>query len=88
MKNESSVYNYSTPVHKVLFSADLLFGIGIIPAMIILIVTVVLMNFVSGWCVFIGVLLLMVAKLLTKKDPYQLTILFDRILNHPSMWSV
>ena len=53
--DEVSVYDYSTPVHRVLLEPNLLLGIGIMPAMLILVLTIVLMNVVSIWCVIIGV---------------------------------
>ena len=51
-----SVYDYSTPVHRVLLEPNLLLGIGIMPAMLILVMTIVLMNVVSICCVIIGVI--------------------------------
>ena len=51
--NDVSVYDYSTPVHRVLLEPNLLLGIGIMPAMLILVLTIVLMNVVSIWCAII-----------------------------------
>lgn len=39
--DEVSVYDYSTPVHRVLLEPNLLAGIGVIPAMLILVITIV-----------------------------------------------
>ena len=71
-----SVYDYSTPVHRVLLEPNLLLGIGIMPAMLILVMTIVLMNVVSIWCVIIGVILYVVAKM---------TVIFDRLMV-PDIW--
>lgn len=82
---EFSVYDYSTPVHKVLLEPNLLMGIGVIPAMLILVLTIVLMNIVSIWCVIVGVFLFVAAKMVCKNDPYALTIIFDRLMV-PDIW--
>lgn len=83
--DEISVYDYSTPVHKVLLEPNLLLGIGIAPAMLILVLTIVLMNIVSIWCVIIGVFLFVAAKMVCKNDPYALTVIFDRLMV-PDIW--
>lgn len=80
-----SLYEYSTPVYRVLLEPNQLMKIGIMPAMFILVLTIVLMNIVSIWCAFVGFFLYVVARLLSKKDPFMLTIIFER-LNHPSIW--
>ena len=80
-----SVYDYSTPVHKVLLEPNLLMGIGVIPAMLILVLTIVLMNIVSIWCVIVGVFLFVAAKMVCKNDPYALTVIFDRLMV-PDIW--
>ena len=85
--NEKSIYDYSSPVQKVLLEPNLMAGIGVIPAMFILVITIVLMNVISIWCALLGVILYLVARLLSKKDPYMLTILFDRILE-PNIWRI
>ncbi len=82
---EISVYDYSTPVHRVLLEPNLLLGIGIMPAMLILVLTIVLMNVVSIWCVIIGVFLYVGAKMICKNDPYALTVIFDRLMA-PDIW--
>ncbi len=81
----SSLYEYSSPVHRVLLEPNQLMKIGVMPAMIILILTIVLMNIVSIWCCFIGIILYVIARLLCKNDPYMLTILFER-LTQPTIW--
>ena len=83
--DEISVYDYSTPVHKVLLEPNLLLGIGVIPAMLLMVLTIVLMNIVSIWCVIIGILLYVAARLVCKNDPYALTVIFDR-LSAPDVW--
>ena len=82
---EISVYDYSTPVHKVLLEANLLLGIGLTPAILIMVLTIVLMNIVSVWCVSIGIFLYVAARIVCKNDPYALTVLFDRLLA-PDVW--
>lgn len=82
---EISVFDYSTPVHKVLFEPNLLLGIGLTPAMLIMVLTIVLMNIVSIWCVIIGIFLYVIARMVCKNDPYALTVLFDRLLA-PDVW--
>lgn len=83
--DEVSVYDYSTPVHRVLLEPNLLLGIGIIPAMLILVLTIVLMNIVSIWCVIVGVFMYVAAKMVCKNDPYALTVVFDRLMV-PDIW--
>ncbi|MBM7022640.1 VirB3 family type IV secretion system protein [Treponema sp. Marseille-Q4523] len=85
METETTVYDYAVLVHRVLLVPNVILGIGIIPAMVILILTIVLMNLVSIWCVIIGIILFVVAKILCKDDPYMLTILFDRLMQ-PNVW--
>ncbi len=81
----SSLIDYSTPVHRVLLEPNQLMKIGLLPAMFILVFTIVLMNIVSIWCIFVGVVLYIVARILCKSDPYMLTILFDRLFQ-PNIW--
>lgn len=83
--DEISVYDYATPVHRVLLEPNLLLGIGIVPAMLILVLTIVLMNIVSIWCVLIGVVMYVAAKMICKNDPYALTVIFDRLM-YPDIW--
>ena len=83
--DEISVYDYSTPVHKVLLEPNLLLGIGVTPAMLLMVLTIVLMNIVSIWCVIIGIILYVAARMVCKNDPYALTVIFDRLLA-PDVW--
>ncbi|MBD5448044.1 MAG: type VI secretion protein [Treponema sp.] len=85
MNEEITVYDFATPVHRVLLEPNQMFGIGMTPAMLILVLTIVLMNMVSVWCFPVGIVLFIVARLLCRKDPYMLTILFDRLMQ-PSIW--
>lgn len=85
MSEDVSLYDYSSPVHRVLLEPNQLMKIGVLPAMVILIITIILMNIVSFWCVLVGVILYIVARLLCKNDPYMLTILFERLCQ-PSVW--
>lgn len=80
-----TLYDYSTPVHKVLLEPNQLLGIGITPAILILVLTIVLMNLVSIWCCVIGIFLYVGAKMICKNDPYALTILFERLML-PNIW--
>ena len=82
---ELSVYDYSTPVHRVLLEPNLLAGIGVIPAMLILVITFVLMNVISIWCAIVGIFLFVAAKMICKNDPYALTVIFDRLMV-PDIW--
>lgn len=82
---ELSVYDYSSTVHKVLLEPNLIMGIGLGPAVAILILTIVLMNLVSIWCAAVGIFLYVGAKMACKNDPYALTIIFDRLIL-PDIW--
>ena len=85
MEEEISVYDFASPVHRVLLEPNLMLGIGMTAAMMILVLTIVLMNLVSVWTFPLGIVLFIVCRLLCKKDPYMLTILFDRLMQ-PSVW--
>lgn len=85
MTDETTIYDYAEPVYRVLLSTDQLLGIGTIPVMAIVLITILLINLVSLWCFPVGVVLLAVAKFVCKKDPYMLTIIFNRIFL-PSIW--
>ena len=85
MEEEVTVYDFSTPIHRVLLEPNQMLGIGMIPAMLILVLTIILMNMVSIWCFPVGIVLFIVSRILSKKDPYMLTILFERIMQ-PSIW--
>ena len=82
---EVTVYDFATPIHRVLLEPNLLLGVGMAPAMGILVLTIVLMNLVSPWCFPVGIALFIVARLLCKRDPFMLTILFSRLMQ-PSVW--
>lgn len=83
----TTVYDYAEPVHRVLMEPNVVMGIGIMPAVFLMVLTIVLMNTVSVWCLAIGIALYMVAKRICKKDPYMLQILFER-LSFPDRWRV
>lgn len=85
MEEEVTVYDFATPIHRVLLEPNQMLGIGMIPAMFILVIMILLMNLVSVWTFPVGVVLFLVCRALCKKDPYMLTILFDRI-TQPSVW--
>lgn len=77
---KDSVYNYSTPIHKSLIQDDVQFGIGLAPLCLIVILTIILMRLVSIWCILVGLVLFITAKVATRKDPHFLESLFERIL--------
>ncbi len=83
---EVSVYDYATHVHRVLMEPNVIMGIGIMPAMLILVLTIVLMNLVSIWTSIIGIAMFLVARTVCKKDPYMLEILLERLMI-PDIWS-
>lgn len=85
MDEEITVMDFSTPIHRVLLEPNQLLGIGIAPAMFILVFTIIIMNLVTYWCFPVGIILFIVCRILCKKDPYMLTILFDRLMQ-PSIW--
>lgn len=77
---DSSIYDYTSPVQRVLLQPNIILGIGIGPALAILVLTIVLMNTVSVWTAVVGLVLYCIAKTLCKKDSYMLEVLFDRIM--------
>ena len=77
---KDSVLNYASPIHKSLIQDDVDLGIGVVPAVLIFILTIILMRLVSIWCMFAGFVLFFVAKFSTRKDPHLLEILFERLL--------
>ncbi len=77
---KDSVLDYASPIHKSLIQDDVTFGIGVIPAVLIIILTIILMRLVSIWCMFAGFVLFIIAKFATRKDPHFLEILFERLL--------
>lgn len=85
MEEEVTVYDFATPIHRVLLEPNQMLGIGVAPAMLILVLTIVLMNLVSPWTFPVGIVLFVVCRMLCKKDPYMLTILFARLMQ-PSIW--
>ena len=85
LENEPTLYDYAVPVHRVLLQPNVVLGIGIAPAMMILVLTVVLMNLVSVWCFPVGIVLFAAAKILCRNDPYMMTILFERLMQ-PRLW--
>ena len=82
---EVTVYDYAEPVYKVLQEPDLLAGIGVVPAMVILIVTVLLGNLVSKWLFLVGIILYVAARIVCKKDSLMLTVVFQKLM-HPNIW--
>ena len=77
---KDSVLNYAPPIHKSLIQDDVDLGIGVVPVVLIVILTIILMRLVSIWCMFAGFILFIVAKFSTRKDPHFLESLFERLL--------
>lgn len=80
MENEVTVYDYASPVHRVLMEPNVIMGIGVVPVVVIMMLTIIMMTTVSIWTGAIGLILYLVAKKLCKKDPFALEILFARIV--------
>lgn len=85
MEEEITVMDFASPVHRVLLEPNQMLGIGVAPAMFILVFTIILMNMVSVWTFPIGIALFIVCRMFCKKDPYMLTIMFERLMQ-PSVW--
>lgn len=85
MEEEVNLIDFASPVYRVLLEPNQIFGIGMAPAMFILVLTIVLMNLVSVWTFPVGIILFIICRILCKKDPYMLTILFERLMQ-PSIW--
>ena len=83
---KDSVLNYATPIHKSLIQDDVDLGIGVVPVVLIVILTIILMRLVSIWCMFAGFILFIVAKFSTRKDPHFLEslLIFLRFFISPS----
>lgn len=87
MNDVEDVLDYSAPVYKVLQEPNQVAGVGVIPAMFILVLTIVLMTMVSIWFILLGIFLYIIAKTIVKKDPYMLTVLFERVMQ-PNEWRI
>ncbi len=83
--SEITVYDYENPVYRVLLENRLFMGIGLGAFTFIAIITIVLMTVVSIYSVIAGVVLVIAARLVCRKDPMTLQILFDRLLT-PDLW--
>ena len=83
--SEITVYDYENPVYRVLLENRLFMGIGLESFLFIAVITIVLMTVVSIYSVIAGVVLVIVAKLICRKDPMTLRILFERLLT-PDIW--
>ena len=59
---------------------NVIMGIGVVPIVAIMMLTIIMMTTVSVWSGVIGLVLYIVAKRLCKKDSFALEILFARIL--------
>lgn len=87
MENMSSIYDYGENVYRVLLKPDIFMGIGLVPVMIIFIITMLLCVFITPWCAIIGLTLIFITKKLCKDDPLMLTIMFDRLLQ-VDLWRI
>ncbi len=83
--SEITVYDYENPVYRVLLENRLFMGIGLTPFTVIAVLTIVLMVEISLYSIIAGVILVIVARLVCRKDPMMLMILFDRLLT-PDLW--
>ena len=83
--SEITVYDYENPVYRVLLENKLFMGIGLGAFTFIAIITIVLMTVVSIYSVIAGVVLVIAARLVCRKDPMTLQILFERLLT-PDIW--
>ena len=83
--DDVSLLDFMSPVFTVLQQPNQLAGIGLAPAMFIMILTIILTNLISIWCLSVGIILYIVARLLCKKDPFALTVLFERLMQ-PYVW--
>ena len=83
--DDLSIFDFTTSVHRVLLVPNLLAGIGAVPAILILVITIILMNLISIWCAAAGILLFISGKMICKNDPYALTVIFDRLMV-PDIW--
>ena len=78
--NLTSITDFKIPVHRSLLQADMLMGIGTNAAILLLVVTIVCMQIVGLWFIFISVGIYFVLRILCKNDPYLLEQLLDNIL--------
>lgn len=76
--NEEELSGY--PVYKSLIHKPTLFGIGQLPFYSILILTVILVGMVSFYCIAIGIILLLSARMICKKDKHQIDFLFEDMM--------
>lgn len=79
--NDVSVYDFKTPFYQALLEPNVMMGVGLVPVMAILVLTVFMMNLISPFMIVFGIILFVIAKIVCKKDPYNLEILFERLLD-------
>ena len=75
-----SVRDYEVPVHRALVQRDLIFGIPALGLLILLLVGVYTIYILEQYYfAFVIVVLYIVMRILTKKDPYFIDILFEHV---------
>ena len=78
--NLTSITDFKITVHRSLLQPDMLMGIGTNAATMLLVVTILCMQIVGLWFIFISVGIYFVLRILCKSDPYLLEQLLDNIL--------
>lgn len=78
--NLTSITDFKIPVHRSLLQPDMLMGIGTNAATMLLVLTILCMQIVGLWFIFISVGIYFVLRILCKSDPYLLEQLLDNIL--------
>lgn len=78
---EISVYDFQTPFYQALLEPNLIMGIGLTPCMTIVVLTIFMMNLVHPFMIIFGIALFIMAKIICRKDPYNLEILFEKLLD-------
>lgn len=76
-----TVYDFETPFYKALLEPNVMMGVGVAPVMTIVVLTIVMMNIISPFMIIFGAVLFVTAKMICKKDPYNLEMIFERMLD-------
>lgn len=73
------VTDYKLSVHRSLLATDTLFGIGTNAAIILMVVSIILMQIIGLWVIFVSLTAFFLLKILCKEDPYLVDILLNNI---------
>lgn len=76
----TSITDFKISVHRSLLQPDMFMGIGTSPAIILLVVTILCMELVGLWFIFISIGIYFILRILCKSDPYLLEQLLENIL--------